>query len=429
MHRRPPLILVIVAVAVVAALLWFLTDDRLVGVAATLDRDGSGALEPDEVGPVIDRAFARVDADGSGGIDGVEFRRWVLGQWLSGATAPLAVPPVPERPTEEDLRAWLRAPVTAGDLAGVALLVLVDGEVVFRHAEGDLEPDVAVPLASASKWPAATVLGCLQDRGEVDLSRPVGTFAPAVPSTWAELTPEQLLSHTAGTPARHVLGVTPDTSVATVGRDLVRTTRPEAPGTVFRYGGEAMQVAGWWAEVRGRHPWRRLFVECLAWPLSLDSAAWGHPLAGPSATGFADIGAGLYMSLDDYGAFLSMLQQEGRYGGVRNLDARTIAFMERDRAGALPREELPPAADAAWGYALGAWCERVDEDGRCTSLSSPGALGAYPWLDREREVAGVLLVVDSLPRVVAWERATRQLVERLYGRAIISGARRRPQGG
>jgi CubicO group peptidase (beta-lactamase class C family) len=416
-------------VSVLAALVWFFTDDRLTGVAAALDRDGSGALETDEVGPVIDRSFRRIDADLSGGIDGVEFRRWVLGQWLRGATAPLAIPELPERPSEADLRAWLRAPVEGGDLAGVALLVLVDGEVVFRHAEGELAPDAPVPLASASKWPAAAVFGCLHERGDLDLTRPLGTFAPAVPDTWAALTPVQLLSHTAGTRARHVLGVAPEASVATAGRDLVRTVRPDAPGTLFRYGGESMQVAAWWAEARTGRPWRRLFVECLAWPLSLDSAGWGHPLVGPAATGFADIGGGLHMSLDDYGAFLSMLQQEGRYGGVRNLSAATIALLEQDRVGALPREQLPPAADPAWGYALGAWCERKDDGGRCTSLSSPGALGAYPWIDRERDVAGVLLVVDALPRVAAWEQATRQFVERLYGRAVISGAMLRPPGG
>lgn len=429
MFSRHPLASIFLAALLLVPTLWFLTDTRLSGIAASLDRDGSGALERDEVGPLARRAFGDIDGDGSDAIDGAEFRRWVVGRWLSGATRPLRVPDLPERPDADALRAWLRAPVEAGALDGVGLLLLVDGEVVFRHTEGSLAADTPVPLASASKWPAAAVFGCLQERGELDLEDPVGRFAPGIAGAWAELPATRLLSHTAGTPARQLLAFEPDTSLATAARDLVRTTRPTAPGTAFRYGGVSMEVAGWWAETVTGRSWRRLFVECLAWPLSLDSAAWGHGLAGPNADGFVDVGAGLSLSLDDYGAFLSMLQQEGRYGGVRNLGSATLRLLERDRVGNLPREEMPPAVDPSWGYALGAWCERTSEVGNCTSLSSPGALGAYPWVDRERELAGVLLMVDTLPRVMAWNRATRRLAERIYGRAILTSDARGPSPG
>ena len=426
---RPPLLAIVAAAVLLVPALWFFTDTRLAGVAAGLDRDGSGRLEPDELGPAARADLRSLDRDRSGAVDGAEFRRWVFGRWLSGATRSLAVPPLPERPTPADLRAWLEAPVAAGDLPGVALLVLVDGEVVFRHATGNLAPEQAVPLAAASEWPTAAVLGCLHDRGEIDLEAPLGSFAPGVPEAWAALTPVALLAHTAGTPARGVRVFEPETSVATAGRDLVRATRPVEPGAALRHGGAGLQVAAWWAEVRTGRRWRRLFVECLAWPLSLESAAWGHELAGPAPEGFADAGAGLSMSLDDYGAFLAMLQQRGRYDGVRNLAAATLRLLERDRAGDLPRESLPPAIDPAWGRALGAWCPRRTADGRCTSLLSPGGLGAWPWLDREREVAGILLTVDVLPRIAAWNRATQRLAERIYGRAVLTSDARGPRPG
>ncbi|MEE4302404.1 MAG: serine hydrolase [Pseudomonadales bacterium] len=430
MFRRHPFAWIVVPALLLAPAFWFFTDTRLSGVAAGLDRDGSGLLERDEVGPVVRRAFGEVDRDGSGAVDAVEFRRWVLARWLSGATRPLAVPSLPERPDAEALRAWLRAPVANGELDGVGLLLLVEGEVVFRHVEGSLAADAAVPLASASTWPAALVFACLQERGELDLERPVGRFAPELPAAWAELPATRLLSHSSGAPGGDLLAFDAETSLATAGRNLVLTRQPTEPGRVFRYGGVSLQVAAWWAETVTERSWRRLSVECLAWPLSLESAAWGHALAGPAAEGFVDVGAGLSMSLDDYGAFLSMLQQEGRYGGVRNLSPATLRLFERDRIGDMPREALPPTADPDWGYALGAWCERRREDGRCTSLSSPGALGAYPWLDRERGIAGMILTVDALPRTLAWSRATRQLAERVYGRNVLtSDARGRSPGG
>lgn len=81
------------------------------------------------------------------------------------------------------------------------------------------------------------------------------------------------------------------------------------------------------------------------------------------------------------------------------------------------------------GYALGAWCERIAATGRCSALSAPGALGAYPWLDRERGIAGVLLTLEGRGRTRAFAAATRRLAEQAYGRAVLieptSGARRR----
>jgi CubicO group peptidase (beta-lactamase class C family) len=175
-----------------------------------------------------------------------------------------------------------------------------------------------------------------------------------------------------------------------------------------------MQVAGWAAEEATGRRWRRLFVECLSWPLSLDSAAWGQPLSGPDPGSPALLGSGLHLSLADYGAFLSMLQQHGRYEGVRNLSPGAIRLLETERIGNLPREDLPIGVDADWGYGLGVWCEARTPAGRCLRMSSPGAFGAYPWLDRETGLAGMVLTVDSAARVSAWNRATRELATRVF---------------
>jgi CubicO group peptidase (beta-lactamase class C family) len=411
-RRRTPAVVAGILVIAAAGGGWFLGDPRLGGVAEGLDRDASGRLEVDEVGPVARRVFAAIDRDGSGALDGVEFRRWVLGRWLRGGTRTLAVPPAPATVDAAALRAWIEAPVAAGALDGAGLLVLKDGEVVFRATAGRIEADAAEPLASSSQWLTGATFACLADRGQVDLDAPLGTQLPAVPAPWRTATPAQLLSHTAGAPAEQALGVDPETSVALAGRRLAEAFPPASPGTVFRYGGVSVQVAGWLAEAATGKGWRRLFVECLAWPLSLDSAAWGHPLAGPARSGLAHLGSGAWLSLDDYGAFLSMLQQDGRYGGVANLDPGALAAVARDRTAGLPREELPPVAEPDWGYGLGVWCEVVDAAGRCLRMNGIGAFGALPWLDARTGVAGLVLVVDRLPRVRDWVLATRELAER-----------------
>ena len=63
------------------------------------------------------------------------------------------------------------------------------------------------------------------------------------------------------------------------------------------------------------------------------------------------------------------------------------------------------------GYALGLWCEGSDGDGRCSRMNSAGAFGTFPWIDRQRDLYGVLLVVDRLPRLVDRFLVIRELVE------------------
>ena len=420
----PPLGLFAIASAVAA--LWFFLDQRLPAIAAGFDRDASGALEKHEAGTRLRAAFTQVDRDGSGAVDGAEFRRWLLASWLSGASRSVSVPPAPERVTDEVLRQWLESPVEAGQLGGIGLLVVNAQGVVFEHAAGAFSATEPVALGAASAWPAAAVHACLRERGELSPDAPMGMFAPDLPTTWAERSATELLSHTGGVPQYPLTDAAPDQSLAQVSRDLVRTLRPVQPGERFELSAVGPQIAAWWAEEATGRSWRRLFVECLGWPLSLDTAEWGHAVLGTSA--FVDAQAGLSLSLREYGAFLAMLLADGRYAGVRNLRPRSLAWLETERVKGRPIEGSLDEEERM-GYALGAWCERLAESGRCSALSAPGALGAYPWLDRERRIAGVVLTVDGRARTREFARATRRLAEQAYGRAVlvetISGARRR----
>ena len=412
--------------ALFIAALWFFLDPRLPAIASGFDRDASGALEKHEAGMRLRAAFAQVDRDDSGAVDGVEFRRWLLASWLSGASRSVSVPPAPERVTDAVLRQWLESPVEAGQLEGIGLLVVNAEGIAFEHAAGAFSAAEPVALGTASAWPAAAVHACLRERGELNPDAPMGMFAPDLPATWAKRSATELLSHTGGVPPYPLTDAAPDQSLAQVSRDLVRTLRPVQPGVRFELSAVGPQIAAWWAEETTGRSWRRLFVECLGWPLSLDKAEWGHAVLGTSP--FVDAQAGLSLSLREYGAFLAMLLAEGRYAGVRNLRPRSLVWLETERVAGRPIEGGPEMEEGV-GYALGAWCERIAATGRCSALSAPGALGAYPWLDRERGIAGVLLTLEGRGRTRAFAAATRRLAEQAYGRAVLieptSGARRR----
>lgn len=405
--------LILLAVCMAAGL-WMLLDPRLPAVAERLDRDGDGRLRPSEVGPVAARRFDAIDRDGSGDVGGSEFRRWIIRQWWQGRTGPVEVREWPAHPDAAALRRWLEAPVTRGELDGAGLLVLRRGEIVFRHVAGDLAADAAVPLGTASEWLTGATFACLGDRGLLDLDAPIDADEAGLSARWSGVTLAELLSHRAGAAAGDLATLDPSLSNRAAARMVADAFPPEAPGTILRPGEASLLVAVAVAEALTGRPWRRLFVECLAWPLSLTSAVWGHPVAGPSARGLAMPGSGLHLSLDDYGAFLAMLQQRGRYDAVPNLSEAAVQWLLRDQAAGLPQESLPAGVDAVQGHAIGAWCEQVEGEGDCVTLVRPGSYGALAWLDRERSLAGILISVDAPGRVQAWNHATRELAMEVF---------------
>lgn len=399
-------LLAVVLAAVGLLALAVLLDPRLPEPLGRFDLDGDGRLAPDEAPPVLVRDFRAVDGDGSGLLGGRELRVWTLERALGGATRPVPVPVPPARVDAAALAAWVEAPVRDGSLAGAGLLLLDAGTVVFRHATGEFGANTPVPLAEAGEWLAAATVACAAERAAVPLDTPVGRWLPELVGAWGGATLTQLLSHTAGAPPRRDLGFPPEVSLDAAARALA-ARYPAAPGTRFEPASPGPVLAARAAELASDRSWRRLFVECLAWPLSMEGAAWGGARGAPTRRGRVDPARGLHLSLDDYGRFLSLLQQEGRYGGVANLRPATVEALETVRTVGLPRGE----AAAGREYALGAWCVRR-EGARCRRLERPGSWGALAWLDRDTERAGVLLVVDSATRVTAWARATQALAER-----------------
>ena len=94
----------------------------------------------------------------------------------------------------------------AGAVPGAALLVVREGEVVFRKGYGlaDVEHAVAVTpasnfrLASISKQFTATILLLLSEDGALSLHDPVRRWLPSLPPATDAVTLHQLLTHTSG---------------------------------------------------------------------------------------------------------------------------------------------------------------------------------------------------------------------------------------
>jgi CubicO group peptidase (beta-lactamase class C family) len=310
----------------------------------------------------------------------------VLGLALIGSGAGAAAPdfgPV-ERFVESE-RARL-------GLKGAALLVGVDGAVVYEHYFGSYDAETSLPIASATKWPSAAAVMTLVDASVIDLDAPASTWLPELKGRKGEITVRQMLSLTSGmrrdvlfAPRKHLNLAEFTKGFATRGR-LVGD-----PGADFRYSGTSFQLAGRIAEIASGMDFRSFFRERLAAPCKMDD--FDYDLEGAQAAPLLFGGAS--STLADYGRFLAMIAGGGHCGTRRVLSAKALLAMRTNQTGDLPLRFAGPERMAAQSrYGLGCWLDRVDERGLGLRTSSPGSFGTMPWIDYERRLFGVLLQVN-----------------------------------
>ncbi|HTC25175.1 MAG TPA: serine hydrolase domain-containing protein, partial [Gemmatimonadales bacterium] len=206
------------------------------------------------------------------------------------------------------------------------------------------------------------------------------------------ITLRQLLSHTSGLPGYSPCMFQQQLTLDVCARQIGEKTKLQAPpGRQFAYGGAAFTVAGRVAEVAANTSWADLFTATIAAPLGLQHTGYGATANPMLSEGLA------YSSAGDYATFLQMLLDDGMHDGQRVLSESAVEEMTRDQtAGVTSR--VSPRGDQTYG--LGCWRDVVDSTtGRALLLSSPGAGGFVPWINRHRNMIGVVAVFDRLDRV------------------------------
>ncbi|HSK62835.1 MAG TPA: serine hydrolase domain-containing protein [Pyrinomonadaceae bacterium] len=300
---------------------------------------------------------------------------------------------------------------------GCALVVVKADRVIYRKGFGTHLPDQVIPIASASKWLSGALIMSLVDEGKLSLDDPVSKHLPEFTNDKANITIRQLFSHTSGLPPEAGCRNDKRTSLAACANQIARVKLRAAPGAEFHYGGVSQHVAGRIAEVITGKPFNQLFVERIATPLGMartDFFAYG-PTDNPRPAGDAR------SSVDEYGRFLQMLLQRGTFNGQRVLSQASVAEMHNDQTGGARiaytiyerHARLDPKLLLA-RYGVGMWREKVDDRGQLLEASSQGALGFSPWMDAERNLAGVLSVRSSfslaLPDYLAIKDQIRRIV-------------------
>jgi serine-type D-Ala-D-Ala carboxypeptidase/endopeptidase len=292
----------------------------------------------------------------------------------------------------------------ARGFGGCALLLIKDDKVVYRKSFGRYRADRVVPIASASKWLSGALISALVDDGKLSLDDTVSKYIPEFNAEKSHITVRHLFAHTSGLPpearCRNDKGTTLERCMSEIAQMQLRA----APGEEFYYGGVSMHVGGRIAEIVSGKPWHELFAEKIAVPLGMsqtDFLAYGST-SNPRPAGDAR------SSVDDYGRFLQMILQRGSFNGKQILSATSVAEMHKDQTGgahiAYTIYERHGAHDPSLPlarYGVGVWREKVHEPNhQLREASSQGALGFSPWIDVERNLAGVLSVQGSFSRVL-----------------------------
>jgi CubicO group peptidase (beta-lactamase class C family) len=301
-------------------------------------------------------------------------------------------------------------------VSGVTVLVLRHGRMLYRVDAGRIDHDAQLPVASASKWMAAALVMTVVDEGLLSLDEPIDRRLPEFSGSAGKITLRQILSFTSGQGSLKGLvdlRQNPYMSLRESARQIAQMPLTDEPGTVFRYGSPALQIAGALVEQATGKSWSRLFEERMIQPLGLTRTYWGNPLwpdALPKDVHNPNLQGGVVTTADDYARFLTMLAAGGTYAGERILSEQSIAEMESVQTARAKIAFVPPGAKLPMQYGLGNWCEEADGTGKCNLVSSPGALGTYPWIDRRSDLYGVFFMRRRLTLVEKEVQAARRII-------------------
>jgi serine-type D-Ala-D-Ala carboxypeptidase/endopeptidase len=292
--------------------------------------------------------------------------------------------------------------------AGFTAILQQGDREIFRQTYGNGQADRVMPIASATKWLSAAVLMSVVDEGKLSLDDPIGKHLPYMTGDKARITIRQLFSHTSGWPGETATATEVDCIVqaggtlAACAEEISRVPLGYEPGTAFAYGSLSMQVAGRICEVVTGKRWVDLFEERLTTPLGMTRtvAARVNREDNPIVAG------GAFSTANDYMRFLTMILNRGVFNGRRILSVEAIQEMQADQTFGAEIAFSPFTRYAALRpgveeprYGLGEWRERLSPAGEILEINSLGALGFSPWIDLERNLAGVIAIQDQMVRV------------------------------
>jgi CubicO group peptidase (beta-lactamase class C family) len=257
-----------------------------------------------------------------------------------------------------------------------AAIALVEGDrVVFETGVGVADVDTATPvkpemlfrLGSTTKMFTATALVTLTEEKQISLDAPIGEIVRSLDPALARLTPNQLLSHTAGlSDGAQMFGRHDDEALGAEIRAMKAAAFFTEPGAVHSYANPGYWIAGFVAEQIAGKPFADVMQERVFSPLGMSRStfrptlAMTYPLAQghdatastppsvirPAADNVANWPAGsMFSNVHDLSRYVAAFMNGGRIAGRQVLSPAVIAKLST------PHAAIPGGA-SSYGYGL-----------------------------------------------------------------------------
>jgi len=262
-----------------------------------------------------------------------------------------------------------------------------EGVKVFEQMYGEFEPNRRVPIASASKIVSGVTIFRLIDAGQLSLDSTTGETLGWTSDKGA-ITLRQLLSFTSGLPPENRCTYRSELTLEDCVNEIAEVGLMTEPATEFDYGSTHLSVAGRMAEVVTGKAWSEIFAEQTLSTLGLpsDIAYISNPLR-PAPTANPLLAGGLIVSMNDYEPLLHMIFDKGQWQGRQLITSQLFDEQAREPYPGVTVGQSP------WSerrYGLTAWLECDTPATGCTSISSPGAFGFTPFIDRDAGYYAIL---------------------------------------
>jgi CubicO group peptidase (beta-lactamase class C family) len=277
------------------------------------------------------------------------------------------------------------------------------GNKRFEKMYGNFAPDQRIAIASASKLVSGLTILRLVDQGFLTLDSTTGAVLGWT-GPQAAITLRQLLSFTSGLPPEAPCTLLPGFTLAECVDDIADMDLVATPGTRFDYGSSHLHVAARMAEVVTGQSWASVFAAQIKTPLGLgaDMVYYTGPRQGVGTTNPL-IAGGLRATMNEYARVLRLEFDRGTYQGNSLIGPALFTTQATEpypnaAIGNSPFQKI----GIDYHYGLAAWLECPPPADNCAVLSSPGAFGFTPWVDRDGGYYAILAmeVTESQSGVV-----------------------------
>lgn len=362
------------------------------------------------------------------------FTLLVLGVWTCNTLLAADL----SKKAKSAIRAELQALITGGYYPGASILLIHEGKVVMREAQGLVDIETKTPftvdqlcwLASTGKMFTGTLMAILVDEGVISFDEPIADTFPefarirlrdgSKPANPPLL--RQALSHTSGVPGNQwmVKNKLLDTDPAHAGYYFPKNPQEfidgclklglaAHPGTQLLYG-RPIDLSACVVERKTGKTFIELMEKKVFSPLGLKDATikpteadlkrlaplyssktphvfepdmFGLEVAARQNKRLSAAGGAVYTTLDDMGVLLQLHLNRGQHQGRQLVKASTLAKLY----------EPQPGTKGRYGLAFSIMKSKVN--GESTLNGHAGYSGPYAWFDFDRQLCGVLLMQSN----------------------------------